>query len=71
MRGYHRSRGWLAWHTAYLFRVDPKLFPQLHEVTGAPPPKPRIMTGDEIAHNMALFAAAHNAAIDPVPEIPE
>lgn len=73
MRGYHRRRGWASWHTAYAFRVDPKLFPQLHELTGERPPPPRIMSGDEIARNMAAFAQAHNAALDPVsvPETPE
>lgn len=37
IRGYHRRRGWLAWHTAWLGRLED--FPPLHELTGhgAPP----------------------------------
>jgi len=37
IRGYHRRRGWLAWHTAALGRI-PEL-PPLHELTGHKPPR--------------------------------
>lgn len=38
MRGYHRRRGWAAWHTAALGRA--REMPPLHELTGhAPPPE--------------------------------
>jgi hypothetical protein len=35
IRGYHRRRGWLAWHTAMLSRTAE--FPELHEMTGQTP----------------------------------
>lgn len=35
IRGYHRRRGWLAWHTAMLSRTAE--FPELHEMTGQAP----------------------------------
>lgn len=34
MRGYHRRRGWLAWHVAALGRMDGTSFPELAEMTG-------------------------------------
>lgn len=36
IRGYHRRRGWLAWHVAALGRMDN--FPELHEIDGSPEP---------------------------------
>ncbi len=32
IRGYHRRRGWAAWHTAWLVRVEE--LPALPELTG-------------------------------------
>ena len=36
IRGYHRRRGWLAWHIGMLGRV--REFPKLHVLTGEPEP---------------------------------
>jgi len=37
IRGYHRQRGWLAWHVAVLSRVQD--LPELHTLTGEPAPR--------------------------------
>lgn len=38
INGYHRRRGWAAWHIALLGRIE--TLPELHELTGtAPPPE--------------------------------
>lgn len=42
IRGYHRRRGWLAWHVAFLGRVTD--FPELQELTGQ---APQIVDTDE------------------------
>lgn len=42
IRGYHRRRGWLAWHIGYLSRAAE--FPDLHELTGM---APQIVETDE------------------------
>lgn len=34
IEGYHRRRGWLAWHIATLGRCDAKDFPDLDKLTG-------------------------------------
>lgn len=34
IKGYHRRRGWQAWHIAWLGRTAE--FPALHELTGVP-----------------------------------
>jgi hypothetical protein len=36
IRGYHRRRGWMAWHIAALPRL-PEM-PELHDLTGREPP---------------------------------
>lgn len=38
MRGYHRRRGWLAWHVAALGRVES--LPDLADLTGEVRPEP-------------------------------
>ncbi len=48
VRGYHRRRGWLAWHVAALGRIDGKQFPTIEQLSGLPRREGRAQSPDEM-----------------------
>lgn len=56
-RAYARRRGWLAWHTAALGRIDK--FPDLGELTGDH--KPKKQSREQMAGVLKQFAGAARA----------
>lgn len=57
VRAYWRARGWLAWHTAWLGRVDPKHFPSLGELTGEGRTQAGPQSPDQMLHTVRLWKA--------------
>lgn len=57
IKGYHRRRGWMAWHVAALPRTE--TFPELHELTGTTPPEEEETEeerADRIQRNLMAWA---------------
>lgn len=68
IRGYHRRRGWLAWHIAMLARTSE--FPPLHELTGhgAPPEETDEEREARIYRNSMAWAIVTGGAGAPTPQ---
>lgn len=61
LRGYKRRRGWMAWHTAVLGRMDGKNMPSLADLIGenrhAEPASTAAQPAVMMAHNLRLWRA--------------